>query len=166
MPLLAMCISGFLIHGILPDSMIAVVSVPVIKNKASRITSKDNYRPIALASVLSKVLEKILLSRLEKFIFTKDNQFGFKAKHGTDMCIFALKEMIASYRNRDSSMFLSFLDASKAFDRINHEKLFMKMADRGIPGYLIRLLVFWYAHQTMMVRWGSSVLNLFMSVME
>ena len=54
-------------------------------------------------------------------------------------------------------MFLSFLDASKAFDRINHEKLFKKMADRGIPGYLIRLLVFWYAHQTMMVRWGSSV---------
>ena len=50
MPLLAMCISGFLIHGILPDSMIAVVMVPVIKNKAGRITSKDNYRPIALAT--------------------------------------------------------------------------------------------------------------------
>ena len=66
MPLLAMCISGFLIHGILPDCMIPVVLVPVIKNKAGRITSKDNYRPIALASVLSKVLEKILLGRLAR----------------------------------------------------------------------------------------------------
>ena len=44
--------------------------------------------------MLSKVLEKILLSRLEIFIFTKDNQFGLKAKHGTDMCIFALKEIV------------------------------------------------------------------------
>ena len=157
MPLLAMCISGFLIHGILPDSMISVVLVPVIKNKAGRIASKDNYRPIALASVLSKVLEKILLSRLEMYILTKDNQFGFKAKHGTDMCIFALKEIIARYHSRHSSMFLCFLDASKAFDRINHGKLFKKMADRGIPLYLIRILVFWYAHQTMMVRWGSSM---------
>ena len=73
------------------------------------------------------------------------------------MCIFAPKEIIASYRSRNSSLFLCFLDASKAFDRVNHEKLFTKMADRGISKYLIRILVFWYTHQTMMPRWGSSV---------
>ena len=140
-PLLAMCISGFLIHGILPDSMITVLLVPVIKDKSGKINSKDNYRPIALASILSKVLEIILLARLEIYLLTSDNQFGFKKEHGTDMCIFALKEIIANYHSRNSTMFMSFLDASKAFDRINHEKLFRKMCERGIPIYLVRILV-------------------------
>ena len=94
-PLLALCLTGFLNHGVLPDSMLSVLLVPVIKDKAGKINGIDNYRPIALASILSKVLEKILLDRLERYITTADNQFGFKRKHGTDMCIFALKDIIA-----------------------------------------------------------------------
>ena len=35
--------------------------------------------------------------------------------------------------------------------------LFTKLLRRGAPGYIVRLLMFWYAHQTMCVRWGSSV---------
>lgn len=91
-PLLAMCFTGLLVHGILPDSITSVLLVPVIKDKVGKINSIDNYRPIALASILSKVLERILLTRLEMFVLTTDNQFGFKRKHGTDtMCIHALK---------------------------------------------------------------------------
>ena len=48
--------SSFLVHGFLPDEMMALV--PIIKSKSGRIMSKDNYRPIALASIVSKVLEK------------------------------------------------------------------------------------------------------------
>ena len=115
-----------------PESMISVILVPVIKDKTSKINSKDNYRPIALASVLSKVLEYIILDRIEMYLVTHDNQYGFKRKHGTDLCIYALKEIIMRYRNLNSSVFLCFLDASKVFDRVNHEKLFVKLADRGI----------------------------------
>lgn len=46
-------------HGMLPDSMLAVTLLPVIKDKAVKAGSVENYRPIALASVLSKVLERI-----------------------------------------------------------------------------------------------------------
>lgn len=49
---LAMCFKGFFIHGILPDSMLSVVLVPVIKDKVGKLNSSDNYRPITLASVL------------------------------------------------------------------------------------------------------------------
>ncbi len=55
----------------------------------------------------------------------------------------------------NSSTFLCFLDASKAFDSINHAKLFEKLIKRGTPGYLVRILIFWYSHQTKMVRWGN-----------
>ncbi len=53
--MLAMCYTGFLIHGFLQENMISVILTAVIKNKTGKITSKDNYRPIALASVISKV---------------------------------------------------------------------------------------------------------------
>ena len=39
--------------------------------------------------------------------------------------------------------------------------LFTKLLRRGAPGYIVRLLMFWYAHQTMCVRWGSSVSSKF-----
>ena len=44
--LLALCMSSFLIPGFLPDEMMAVALVPIIKSKSGRIMSKDNYRPI------------------------------------------------------------------------------------------------------------------------
>ena len=50
--MLAMCFTGLFIHGVglLPPSMISVVLVPIVKNKRISICSKNNYRPIALAS--------------------------------------------------------------------------------------------------------------------
>ncbi len=155
--LLALCFSGLMKHGILPGSMLSVLLVPVVKNKTGKLTSLDNYRPIALASILSKVLEGILMDRLAEYIVSTDNQFGFKNKHGTDLCIYALNEIVHRYRSRNSTVFMCFLDASKAFDRINHGKLFGKLHERGVPSYLIRILQFWYSHQTMQVRWGKSL---------
>ena len=83
-----MCFTSFISHGFLPESMLSVVLVPVINDKAGKIiSSKDNYRPIALASVISKLVELIMLDRIEMYMNTNPNQFGFKRKHGTDQCI-------------------------------------------------------------------------------
>ncbi len=78
----------------LPESLLSVTLVPVIKDKAGKTGSLDNYRPIAFACVISKVLGKKEIKSLGKYIGTTDNQFGFKAKLGTDLCIYALKELI------------------------------------------------------------------------
>ena len=112
--LLAMCFSGLLLHGILPDSILSVLLAPIIKDKTCKASNIDNYRPIALASILSKVLERILLDGLQEYAITSDNQFGFKNKHGTDLCIYALKKLVSRYKRHNSTMFMCFLDASKA----------------------------------------------------
>lgn len=109
-----------------------------------------------MASILSKVLERILLDRLQAYLITTDNQFGFKNKHSTDLCIYALKEVVRKYSRHNTPVFMCFLDASKAFDHVNHCKLFLKLQKRGVPPYLIRILHFWYLHQTMRVRWGRT----------
>ena len=93
-PLLSMCFSSLFVHGCLPEAMISVVLVPIVKNKSASICSKSNYRPIALASIVSKVLEKLIYDRIAVYLNTCSNQFGFKAKHSTDMTIYALKEAV------------------------------------------------------------------------
>ena len=51
-------------------------------------------------------------------------QFGFKKEHTTDMCIYLLKETIERYKRLGSCVYtICFIDASKAFDRVNHEVL-------------------------------------------
>ena len=91
---------------------------------------------------------------MDDFLSTSDNQFGFKKKHGTDMCIYVLKEVIAKYQALNSCLFMCFLDASEVFDRVSHTVLFKKLINRGIPGYIVRILVFWFANQQMCVKWG------------
>ena len=79
-------------------------------------------------------------------------QFGFKPTLGTYICIYSLKEIIGSYSQLNGCVFSCFLDASKAFDRVKHSMLFTKLLRRGAPDiYIVRLLMFWYAHQTMCV---------------
>ena len=157
LPLLSLCFTSMFIHGFLPGTLLSVVLVPIVKDKTGIISSKDNYRPIALASVLSKLIERIILERIDTCLLTSKNQFGFKSKHGTDQCIFALKEVVDLCTKLNSRVSVCFLDASKAFDCINHTKLFEKLRKRGICGYLLRILVYWYETQTMCVRWGNNV---------
>ena len=87
----------------LPPSMISVVLVPIVKDKRASVCSTSKYRPIALASIMSKLLEKIILNHISDNLVTNPNQFGFKPKHNTEMCIFALKEEILKYRALNSN---------------------------------------------------------------
>lgn len=68
--LLSICFTGMVTHGTLPDSVMSVILVQVIKDKAGKVGSIDNYRPIAFASILSKVLERLILDRLSGYIIT------------------------------------------------------------------------------------------------
>ena len=114
-----------------------------------------------MASILSKVAETILLNRLSDVLVTNGNQFGFKPKLGADMCIYVLKEIIDRYRQLNGCLFMCFLDASNAFDRVKHSLLFRKLVKHGAPGYIVRILVYWYSHQTMSVRWAGALSSKF-----
>ena len=146
---------SILIHGYLPQGLMDTKIIPLVKNKCGKLSDKNNYRPVAISNSLSKVFELILLDRCEEYLWTSGNQFGFKANHSTEMCIYALHEFIDYYRSRSTYVYVTFLVASKAFDRINHWLLFDKLLKREMPCYIVRILVYWYRTQTMYVQWAS-----------
>ena len=155
--LLSFCFTCMFKHSYLPSAMLDSVIIPLVKNKCGDLSDTSNYRPIAISCIVSKILEKVILQRIEEYLWTTDNQFGFKAHHSTDLCVYALTEFIEYFKNRSISVYVAFLDASKAFDKINHWLLFKKLIERQMPLYLVTILCYWYRHQEMFVRWGSSL---------
>ena len=158
---LSLLFNCMLLHGHLPSSFMFSTIVPIVKNKTGDTTSKNNYRPVAIVSACSKILEACILRFTSHLLYSTDNQFGFKAAHSTDLCIFTLKSVVNYYLDFRSNVAACFLDASKAFDRVNHWTLFYKLLNRGIPIPIVRILCFWYRTQQVCIRWGSVLSSCF-----
>ena len=74
----------------------------LVKNKNGVLSDKNNYRPIALSSIISKVFENLILHRLEEYIWTIDNQFGCKSGHSTVLCVDAITEVIEYFKRQST----------------------------------------------------------------
>ncbi len=72
---------------------------------------------------------------------------------------------LASYPHRGSNVYGCFLDASKAFDLVDHGILFKRLLERNLPLPIVRLLLVWYRDQRMQVRWNHSLSRSFLSPM-
>jgi len=145
-----------LMHGKIPQERMQTVIVPSCKNKNGNISDAGNYRPVCLATIISKLCEHYILSCISPLLATTNNLSGFKPKHGTDMCNFLLKQTMSYYANKDTPVFSAFLDASKAFDRTNHNLLLTKLIKRNVPMCIVRLLLSLYRQKTMQVKWGTN----------
>ena len=60
------------------------------------------------------------------------------------MAIFALNQTVDFYRNQDTPVYMCFLDAKKAFYRINHWTLAKKLLERNVTLYIVKLFILWY----------------------
>ena len=136
--------NAILIHGFIPQTITEVILTPLLKSSLKDPCSSGNYRPIAQATAASKILEYIILNRLEGFLDTTDYQLGFKKGHGTDVGIFILKDLVNYYKKLNTPTFLCFLDIKSCFDLISYKMLLCILCNRGAPKYVITLLINWY----------------------
>ena len=98
----------------------------------------DNYRPIALLSTLSKVLEKIvcvqLINHLDRNKILYKHQYGFQRNKSTEHSIIHALNFIGQAMNDNKYAIGVFFDLKKAFDVCSHDILLMKLSRMGIRG--------------------------------
>ena len=111
---------------------------------------------ISISSVLAKTFEASISSLFESYFRSEDNQFGFKKATGCTDAIFCANKLICSFTGAGDTAHIAALDISKAFDKVNHYALFLKLMDRNIPQFLLDLLVNWLARATSCVKWHGA----------
>ena len=115
--------------GTFPQKMKIADIYPLFKNKERNLCT--NYRPISLLITVSKILEKIMYSRVYSFLDNTnqffDSQYGFRTNHSCENAISELLGHIIKGKENNKSTACVFLDLSKAFDMIKHEVLLAKL---------------------------------------
>ena len=153
--LFTMLINVMLVHGYMPDDMLASVLVPIPKDPRASLTNSGNYRAIALYSSMGKIVDMLISDRYSNQLMTSNAQFAFKKCHSTSMCTALVKEVVSYYNGRNTNVYACLLDATKAFDCVRYDKLFELLLKKDIPGTVIRLLLDSYTRQYAYMRWNN-----------
>ena len=134
-PLLHICNLSFT-HGVFPDGMKLAKVIPLFKSGNSM--KVNNFRPVSILPVLSKILERLMYNRLLKFIeefnILYDFQFGFRKFHSTFMALASAVNHIVNALQFGKYSIGVYLEFSKAFDTLDHDILFFKLNHYGIRG--------------------------------
>ena len=143
-----------------PGQWKVAITLPLPKPNKPH-TSKQSYRPIALLNVLSKVVEKMvnrrLLSYLEKKNFFSSFQSGFRAGHSTLDSLSRLEsDARLSILNRKFCLAV-FLDISKAFDSVWHHGLLRKLSDTGVRGQMFNFIAGFLENRSTKVKVGTAL---------
>ena len=137
------------------------VFIPIPKKGNAKECS--NYRTIALISHASKVMLKILQARLQQDMNHElpDVQAGFRKGRGTRDQIVNIRWIIEKAREFQKNIYFCFIDYVKAFDCVDHNKLWKILKEMRIPDYLSCLLRNLYAGQEATVRTGHGTIDWF-----
>ena len=137
------------------------VFIPIPKKGNPK--ERSNYRTIALISHASKVMIKILQARLQQYVNWElpDVQSGFRKGRGTRDQIANIHWIIEKAREFQKSIYFCFIDYAKAFDCVDHNKLWKILKAVGIPDNLTCLLRNLYAGEEATVRTGHGTTDWF-----
>ena len=138
---------------------VVFISIP----KKGNAKECSNYLTIALISHTSKVMLKILQARLQQYVNRElpNVQAGFTEGRGTRDQIVNIRWIMEKAREFQKNIYFCFIDYAKAFDCVDHSKLWKILQEMGIPDHLICVLRNLYAGQEATVRTGHGTTDWF-----
>jgi hypothetical protein len=162
-PLLKKLFNYIFNHGIYPDFWTECLVIPVLKS--GDLSDPNNYRPIVLVSVLSKLFTSILTERLlswsedeDKLI---DNQFGFRPGRSTVDAIFIIQGIISNILQNKFKLYSAFVDFRKAFDKLNRRILIYKLLRNGLSTKFVAMVKSIYSSVRLRVKAGGVLSDAF-----
>lgn len=141
-----------------------VAKIILIPKAGKNLELAESYRPISLLPVLSKIFERLLLTRLNPLII-RDNlipehQFGFRQKHATVEQVHRIVEEISNDLENKRYCSAVFLDVSQAFDKVWHEGLLYKLKTK-LPHHLYQILKSYLSNRQFLVKHQDEQTQLF-----
>jgi len=137
------------------------VLIPIPKKDNAKECS--NYRKTALISHASKVMLKILQARLQQYVNCElpNVQAGFRKGREPEIKLPTFSRIMEKAREYQKNIYFCFIDYAKAFDCVDHNKLWGILKEMGIPDHLTCLLRNLYACQEAIVRTGHGTTHWF-----
>jgi hypothetical protein len=145
-----------------PQQWAQAIFVPI--PKSGDLQNCKNYRNVSLLSHASKVLLNIILGRMKQYSERElpEEQAGFRTGRGTRDMLVLLQQIIEkSIAMADKTLYLTFIDYTKAFDTVDHHELFHVLLRMGIPKHLVVLIQQLYRQQKAAVRWNGEMTEWF-----
>ena len=119
-------------------------SIIISVHKKGNSNICDNYRPISLTSLVSKVFTYILNERLTSYVeslgIVSEEQAGFRRGYSTIDNMYTLYAMIFKQFSKNKKLYVAFIDFRKCFDTINRDALFIILEKNGITGNFLTTL--------------------------
>ena len=152
---LAAIFRSWIVHGTVSSHFLACSFLPLLKSGLKDPASTDSYRAIAGSSQILKLFDKVVLEVWGDLLGSDSLQFGYKSGTSPTQCSWLVQEVAGYYIRRGTSVFATFCDCSKAFDKCRFDLLFEKLLNRKLPAIVVRILIFTYEQQMAWVRWGN-----------
>ena len=131
-----------LVQGTFPDVLKVAKVIPIFK-KGEKF-NLNNYRPISLLPVLSKVLEKVInkqiSAKLDALNVIDDDQYGFRPNHSTEDAVIKFIDYIEKAKTKYKFVTSIHIDVSKAFDSCNHDIMELKLKRIGMNETSLNLM--------------------------
>ena len=146
----------YITHGHLTQTLTIYILLPMIKDKLGKASDSNNYRSIAISSVITKTFDWVIILLYEDSLHLDTLQFSYQPNCSTTMCTWIVIETIGYFSWNNSKVFIRTMDITKAFDKVKHIILFQKLLKRHVPPIILRFLLYAYKIQVTMVRWNGN----------